>query len=110
MEQLGPIETLGHFPGERAALIELLGELSPEDWSKPTVCAGWNVHDVTLHLLFTDMTYLSRNRDEFFGARPADTGNLSDPAVLLAFINAQNQGWVDGAQRISPRLIIDFLH
>jgi|SRR5215204_3535870 len=109
MEQLGPIDTLGHFPGERAALIELLEALTPEDWSKPTVCAGWNVHDVTLHLLFTDMTYLSRHRDGFFGSRAVDTGDLNDPAVLLAFINAQNDGWVKGAQRVSPRLIIDFL-
>lgn len=109
MEQLGPIDTLGHFPGERAALIDLLEGLTPEDWSKPTACAGWNVHDVTLHLLFTDLAYLSRHRDGFTGSRPAATGDLDDPAVLLAFINAQNEGWVTGAQRISPRLIIDIL-
>lgn len=109
MEQLGPIDTLGHFPGERAALIELLEGLTPEDLSKPTACAGWNVHDVILHLLFTDMTYLSRVRDRFSGARTVDTGDLNDPAVLLAFINAQNQAWVDGARWMSPRLIVDLL-
>ena len=109
MEHLGPIDTLGHFPGERAALIELLEGLTPEDLSKPTVCAGWNVHDLTLHLLFTDMTYLSRVRDGFFGSRTADNGDLNDPAVLLAFINAQNQGWVDSARWMSPRLIVDLL-
>jgi uncharacterized protein (TIGR03083 family) len=109
MEQLGPIDTLGHFPGERAALIELLGGLTPEDWSKPTACAGWNVHDVALHILYTDVTYLSRLRDGFFGPRPSESGDLNDPAALLDFINEQNGRWVAGARQMSPRLLIDFL-
>ena len=43
---LPPIATTHLFPGERAALLDLLRDLSPIDWDAMTVCEGWNVHDV----------------------------------------------------------------
>lgn len=30
-------------------LLTLLESLAPEDWSKPTACTAWNVHDVVAH-------------------------------------------------------------
>ncbi|MBF6213188.1 maleylpyruvate isomerase family mycothiol-dependent enzyme [Nocardia puris] len=36
---------------ERAELIELLHDLSDEDWETPSLCAGWRVRDVVGHLL-----------------------------------------------------------
>ncbi len=109
MMPLEPIRTLDLFPGERRSLIELLDGLTPDDWAKPTVCAGWNVHDVALHVLWGDISYLSRLRDGFTGLHGPPEGDLSDPEVLLTFINAINETWVTGARRVSPRLVIDFL-
>jgi uncharacterized protein (TIGR03083 family) len=31
--------------------LRVLQSLAPDDWSKPTVCAGWDVHDLAGHLL-----------------------------------------------------------
>ncbi|MFV2104180.1 maleylpyruvate isomerase family mycothiol-dependent enzyme [Micromonospora sp. LOL_024] len=41
---------------ERAALARDLEMLAPEQWSAPTACAGWNVHDVVAHLVDTAKT------------------------------------------------------
>ena len=35
---------------ERAALADLLDELSPAEWEHPSLCAGWRVRDVAAHL------------------------------------------------------------
>lgn len=35
---------------ERQALIDLFRTLEPEQWSVPSLCPGWTVHDVLAHL------------------------------------------------------------
>ena len=39
------------LPGERATLVELLSGLDEVAWERPTVCPGWSVRDVAVHLL-----------------------------------------------------------
>jgi uncharacterized protein (TIGR03083 family) len=88
------------FPPERASLLELLSSLAAGQWQAPTVCPGWSVKDVALHLLGDDIDLLSRRRD---GAAPADTG--SKPAgfqELVASLDRLNQTWVEATRRISP--------
>jgi uncharacterized protein (TIGR03083 family) len=41
---------------ERAALVRDLATLAPEQWSAPTACPGWDVHDVVAHLVDTAKT------------------------------------------------------
>src|SRR6266545_1080349 len=36
---------------ELAAELALLGTLNEEDWTRPTDCVGWDVHDLTAHLV-----------------------------------------------------------
>lgn len=36
---------------ERRALVDDLGALPPEAWSTPSLCEGWDVHDVVAHLV-----------------------------------------------------------
>jgi uncharacterized protein (TIGR03083 family) len=36
---------------ELEAELALLGTLDEQDWSRPTDCAGWDVHDLTAHLI-----------------------------------------------------------
>ena len=38
---------------ERAALLELLEALAPEQWDGPTLCSKWQVRDVVGHLVST---------------------------------------------------------
>lgn len=35
---------------ERGALADLLETLAPEEWDRPSLCAGWSVRDVATHL------------------------------------------------------------
>jgi uncharacterized protein (TIGR03083 family) len=95
------------FAPERASLIELLSSLAASQWPAPTVCPGWSVKDVALHLLGDDIDLLSRRRD---GAAPADTpsrpGGFQE---LVASLDRLNQTWVEATRRISPRLLCELL-
>ena len=106
---LPPIDVIELFPEERAALLAVLEELSAEEWQLPTVCPGWSVADVALHILWTDVSYLSRHRDGYYGPPGGPELDLDDWETLVAFINGLNDAWIRGARRMSPRLAITFL-
>ena len=36
---------------ERSALVDYLPTLAAADWSCPTPCAGWTVHDLVAHVV-----------------------------------------------------------
>jgi uncharacterized protein (TIGR03083 family) len=38
---------------QRRAIADLLAELPPGDWDRPTLCTGWRVRDVATHLAMT---------------------------------------------------------
>jgi uncharacterized protein (TIGR03083 family) len=85
-------------------LVRLLSGLSAEEWQTPTVCPGWSVKDVALHLLGGEMGNLSRRRDGH-----ALSASITGWEELVTVVNDWNQGWVQAARRISPRLLIDLL-
>ena len=90
-------EILGH-------LLRLLGSLDQEDWGKPTVCSGWSVKDVALHLLGVEIGNLSRRRDgHSLGS------SICGWDEIVSFINQWNQEWVRVSRRISIPLLIDLL-
>jgi uncharacterized protein (TIGR03083 family) len=103
------INTLHLFPGERAALLDLLRELSPAEWAAPTICPGWTVKDVAAHLLGDDVGRLSGGRDGFANPDFATGLDISTLPGLIAAIDRQNAIWVEGMRRLSPRLLIEFL-
>jgi uncharacterized protein (TIGR03083 family) len=106
---LQPIDPLDLFSGERAALLALLRDLSPAEWAAPTVCAGWSVQDVALHLLGDDLGRLSWGRDGFVSPAFAAGLDVSTLPGLVAAIDRQNAVWVEGTRRNSPRLVIELL-
>lgn len=93
------------FPETRAALISLLESFTAEEWARPTVCAGWSIKDVALHLLGGDFGILSRRRDAYLppGKAPQSWAELVD------LINTLNDTWVRAARRLSPRVLCDLL-
>jgi len=91
------------FRQDGAALVALLTDLSPREWTLPTVCAGWNVRDVALHVLGGDLGSLSRRRDGFPALEPRPDETLG------AFLARVNQQWVETARRFSPHLVIELL-
>jgi uncharacterized protein (TIGR03083 family) len=101
---LQPVIVAHLFPEMRAELLRILGSLTDQQWEQPTVCEGWTVRDVALHLLGDDVGFLSGLRD-----RDGQYGEFDRWEDLVAFINAQNDLWVRAARRISRRLLIALL-
>ena len=103
------IETLHLFPGERAALLDVLGDLSPHEWELPTACPGWSVKDVAAHLLGDEFGRLSWGRDGYVNPAFAAGLDIATLPGLVAAIDRQNAVWTAGARRMSPRLIVEML-
>ena len=112
MRNLDPVSVVGLFPELRERLLTLLSGLTDEQWAAPTVCAGWTVKDVALHLLGGTAANVSRRRDGFganFLSYVPEGGSLDDEATFVATINGWNEGWVIAARRLSPRLLCELL-
>lgn len=105
MKPSAPILVNDLFRPLREGLLALLSGLSAEEWEKPTVCAGWSVKDVALHLLGGDIGILSRRRDGFTPGGKA----IANWEELVALINSLNDVWVKATRRMSPRLLCDLL-
>ncbi len=110
MNSLKPVFVVDLFPLERHALLDLLAHLSEEEWQRPTICAGWTVKDIVLHVLGDDIGLLSRKRDafdSFMGVQsPPQFASWDD---LVAFLNESNAIWVQAARRMSHQLACTFL-
>lgn len=109
MSYLRPVMTAELFPGERSALLQLLRGLSEVQWASPTICTGWSVHDVALHLLGGDIGIISAHRDGYREQVNASGPDLSRWENLVPFINQRNEMWVQAMRRTSPRLLCEFL-
>jgi len=101
-----PILVTHLFPETLDALIQVLSGLSLDDWSRSTVCAGWRVREVALHLLAAEISNVSRKRD---GYSVPPRKPIHSDQDLLKFINFLNESWMDAAQRISTPLLIDLI-
>jgi uncharacterized protein (TIGR03083 family) len=99
-----PILIVDLFPPVLDELLALLEGLSEAQWSASTVCRGWCVKDVALHLLGGDVGILSRKRDQY-----SHGGPVTDAEQLLQLVNNLNDTWVTAARRMSPQLVVDLL-
>ncbi|MFI0449784.1 maleylpyruvate isomerase family mycothiol-dependent enzyme [Actinomadura sp. 6N118] len=91
------------FPRERQAMLDLLSALSPAEWATPTVCPGWDVHDVVGHVLNDYMRRLSGSRDGYGGAI------FADDETLPAYLARTNEEFVWASRQLSPQLMIELL-
>ena len=89
-------------PQLRLQLLALLRDLSAEEWSLPTACPGWSVHDVAIHLLGVDLGNLAARRDRWVPA-------LAAAEDANAWLNDYNGQWVVAARRLSPELVLELL-
>jgi uncharacterized protein (TIGR03083 family) len=86
-------------------LIELLGELRPEEWELQTVAPAWKVRDVVAHLVDTPLRKLSMVRDNCFVEKP----QIHSPQDLIDFINRLNREGVAVYRRLSPAVLVSLL-
>ncbi|GAA5054965.1 uncharacterized protein (TIGR03083 family) [Thermocatellispora tengchongensis] len=104
MHIFGPvIDVRPLFPRERQAMVDLLRALAPADWSRPTVCPGWDVHAVVGHVLNDYMRRISGGRDGHRGAI------FREDETLPAYLARTNDEFVRAARQLSPRLMIELL-
>ncbi len=106
---LSPVEPIliaHRFRPIHGELMSLLRSLSPQDWSAPTVAAGWSVKDMAAHLLDTDIRRLSMGRDRLPPLQPPTP--IENQRDLVEFLDLLNAQWITAARRFSPRLLIDF--
>jgi uncharacterized protein (TIGR03083 family) len=101
-----PEIVLGLFPKERQALLDLLSSLTTEEWNAPTVCTGWSVKDVAVHLLGDDIGVIKGRDGPILQAK--DYENITWEEIV-AFVEQHNRLWVEAGRRISTRLLMDFL-
>jgi len=94
---------------ERAHLLALLGELSADEWARPTECPAWTVKGVALHILGDDLSLLARQRD----ATPTQGLVLfaeSHPGLTFTqLLDGFNEQWVTASTFLSPELLIALL-
>jgi uncharacterized protein (TIGR03083 family) len=100
---LDPVQVLDVFEPERSELVELLARLDRDDWSRPTACIGWSVHDVALHLLGNDFGRLRDPRSRRTASAELSFDELADR------IERSNEEWVRATRRISPNLVTELL-
>lgn len=96
------------FPRLSQNLLNVLQNLSTEDWFLPTRCRLWNVKDVAAHLLQTAIGRLSSQRD----GHSSLSGTARVPYnfdQLVQIINEANANWVNAWKGVSPRIIVHFL-
>jgi len=102
----GPRQVPLLFRAERDRLLDLLSDLSPADWGRPTPCPGWTVLDLCRHLVGDDFSALSWHRDEHRGTNPpAGTGE----AGFVDWLDELQREWVLASRRLSPRLVCELL-
>jgi hypothetical protein len=101
MREAEPVIIVDLFPLERQGLLLLLSQLHDEEWRKPTVCPGWSVKDIVLHLLGDDVGRLSRKRDVFDDSILMSTHPMLNTwDELVAYINERNELWDQATRRL----------
>jgi uncharacterized protein (TIGR03083 family) len=98
-----PIDVRPLLAKHQAQFLSLLRGLTTDDWAHSTVCPGWSVHDIALHVLGDNLGRLSMYRDGFDPLQPREDEEFAE------FLHRINGEWVDAARRLSPRLLIDLL-
>jgi uncharacterized protein (TIGR03083 family) len=101
----GPVLIVDLFHPLLENLLALLRGLSQEEWTLPTQCGSWTVREVAVHLLGGDVGMLSHRRD---GYSPSHF-EVASWDELIKSINQQNDLWVVGTHRLSPKLITQLL-
>jgi len=102
---------------ERAEFVRLLRSLTDEDRDKSTVCEGWTVGDLAVHLLGDDLSFLARNRDarrnEDRGVGSAGPQNQNDAPQdwdhFVDQLDAHNNRWVQAGGFLSTGLVAELL-
>ena len=103
-----PLDVTPSLRPERAALLDLLRDLTDDEWAYQTECPAWSVKGIALHVLGDDLSLLTRQRD-------ASTDSLTlfaEDHPGLAFrqlLDGFNEEWVAASRFLGTPLLIELL-
>ncbi|GAA4088973.1 maleylpyruvate isomerase family mycothiol-dependent enzyme [Nonomuraea soli] len=104
---------------ERAALISDLAQLPAERWATPSLCPGWDVHDVLAHLVDDAKTTwpgfmlrLAAARFDFdrYNGDGLARERRADPRATLAAFEAVSRRTTSAPAPKATRLVEAFVH
>ena len=104
---------------ERRALVADLADLDAEQWRAPSLCAGWDVHDVVAHLVDTALTgrlrfvrdlVIARGDFDRANARGVRRERRSDPRETLAALAAVTDLTRTPPASLATRLVEAIVH
>jgi uncharacterized protein (TIGR03083 family) len=104
----GPVDVTGVLAAERDLFVDLLAELEPADWDRPTECPAWSVQGIALHVLGDDLSLLSRQRD----AAPSGLVHFAASHPGFTFrelLDGFNEQWVKASTFLSSTLLVELL-
>lgn len=107
--------------GERSDLAAILDDLSPEQWSAPSLCAGWRVQEVVAHLVMPVRVSTPRFVLEMVGAlgrfnvmadrrARADAATLGPDGLRAAFEQYRSSPWKPPGGGFEGALSHDVIH
>jgi uncharacterized protein (TIGR03083 family) len=105
---MAPLDLTRYLRPERGALLDLLRDLSDDEWTARTECPAWSVQGLALHILGDDLSLLSRQRDASLDALTLfaeDHAGFTFRQLLDGF----NELWVSAARFLSTPLVLDLL-
>jgi uncharacterized protein (TIGR03083 family) len=102
LDSTAPVPVLEPLRTVNAALLELLGGFSDEDWTRPTVHADRNVKDLTAHLLQGSLFRVSALRDGYHAQASAP---IASREQLTELVQRNNREFLAGMRRVSPRIL-----
>ncbi len=88
-----------------AKLIQLLGDLRPEEWGIQTIAPAWKVRDVAAHLLDTVLRKLSMVRDHYF----VEQLQIRSAQDIIDLVNRLNCEGVKVYRRLSPTVLTEMM-
>lgn len=100
-----PIPVIETFHVINKALLDLLRDLAPVDWTRPTTHKDRNVKDLTAHLLHGSIRRVSSLRDSYRSPMPS----FSKIEEVIAFIQQDNREFMMGMRRVSPQVLIELI-
>ena len=106
---------------ERKELAAMLGELTPEQWGAPSLCAGWRVREVLAHMTMPFRMSVAQFGLEMAKARgnfdrmadrmaKRDTARLSDAELLASLRDNVEHPWRPPGGGTAGALSHDVIH
>jgi uncharacterized protein (TIGR03083 family) len=99
------VDTRALFRPVSSALIDLLRELPPDDFSRSTIAGSWTVRDVLAHLVDLTLRRVSFQRDRL--VPPPPPFPIESDRDFVRFINTLNREWVAATRRLSPQVLTE---